>query len=150
MRVEWQRLEAFYHVAKAGSFTLASKRLNISQPCISRTIQILEHQFGVQLFYRVPKGVKLTPEGEIVLATISRTYDDLHGLFLSVQDEEKRERRDYSKYLGDLREIIELDHQTELKAKGEEAARVLLDSALADTVLHLEQIRDEIMETQND
>jgi DNA-binding transcriptional LysR family regulator len=46
----------------------ASKKLHLSQPALTRSIQSLESELGLQLFDRVPSGVVLTAEGKLVLA----------------------------------------------------------------------------------
>ena len=49
------------------SFLEASNKLYISQPAISKSINKLEEDLGVSLFYRANKGVTLTSDGEILL-----------------------------------------------------------------------------------
>jgi DNA-binding transcriptional LysR family regulator len=65
----------FYYVAKAGSFTRAGEELSISQPAVSQSIKLLEDSLGTKLFMRVPKGVKLTPEGEALFSYVKRGYE---------------------------------------------------------------------------
>lgn len=60
------RLRLFCAVAQAGSFAAASERLFISQPAMSHQIAALEHELGVRLFDRSPRGVRLTPAGQAV------------------------------------------------------------------------------------
>ena len=56
-------LELFYHVARNGGITAASRSMpyGIQQPAISGQITLLENDLGVRLFQRRP--FKLTPEG---------------------------------------------------------------------------------------
>ncbi|MBL0941937.1 MAG: LysR family transcriptional regulator [Alphaproteobacteria bacterium] len=70
--MEWDKLRVFYEVAKAGSITHASKVVNISQPALSRTIQMLEHQLKAKLFERVPRGVSLTKDGKLLYEHVIR------------------------------------------------------------------------------
>ena len=56
----------FYEVAKAGSFSKATNQLYISQPAISKSIQKLEDALHTRLFLRNSKGVRLTPEGQLL------------------------------------------------------------------------------------
>ncbi|MGZ3694448.1 MAG: LysR family transcriptional regulator [Bdellovibrionota bacterium] len=56
-------LRAFYEVAKAGKFSEAAKRINISQSALSRSVALLEAREGILLFDRSKKGVALTPKG---------------------------------------------------------------------------------------
>lgn len=60
-------LHHFLNVADAGNITTAAETLNISQPALTKSIQKLESEVGSKLFVRVPKGVKLTKAGEILL-----------------------------------------------------------------------------------
>ncbi|WP_247236823.1 LysR family transcriptional regulator [Telluribacter sp. SYSU D00476] len=61
------RLYVFYTVAKKLSFTKAAAELHITQPAVTRHIHELEQQFGVALFERAGKQIRLTPAGKIAL-----------------------------------------------------------------------------------
>lgn len=58
----WNKI--FHTVAVAKSFTKASDKLQMDKSTVSRSIDQLEQQLNVQLFYRDNKGVKLTADGE--------------------------------------------------------------------------------------
>lgn len=58
--------KVFYHVAKYGNISKAAESLFITQPAVSRAIRQLEDSLGCMLFFRTPKGVTLTQEGEIL------------------------------------------------------------------------------------
>ena len=60
-------LRCFLAVAQAGSMREAALRLRLAQSAISRRIQQLEEELGVQLLERGARGVALTPAGEILL-----------------------------------------------------------------------------------
>ncbi|NKC29329.1 LysR family transcriptional regulator [Falsiroseomonas selenitidurans] len=60
-------LRCFLAVAQAGSMREAAQRLRLAQSAISRRIQQLEEDLGVQLLERGARGVGLTPAGEILL-----------------------------------------------------------------------------------
>lgn len=60
-------LEIFVLAAENGSFSEAARLLHLSQPAISQTIQNLEKRFGVELFSRKGRSVKLTDAGEALL-----------------------------------------------------------------------------------
>lgn len=60
-------LKIFLVVASSNSFLEASNKLYISQPAISKSINKLEEDLGVTLFYRKSKGIDLTPDGEKLL-----------------------------------------------------------------------------------
>jgi len=59
-------------VARSGSIRKASERLNISASAINRQILNLEHDAGVDLFERLPRGVRPTAAGELILADVRR------------------------------------------------------------------------------
>jgi DNA-binding transcriptional LysR family regulator len=73
------QLRQLIAIAKNGNFRKASKELGISQPALTRSIQNLEHYFGVPLFDRLPNEVVLTEYGrnvkvwaeEIVTSTLN-------------------------------------------------------------------------------
>ncbi|MBH1941536.1 LysR family transcriptional regulator [Mobilitalea sibirica] len=75
MNIDLEYYKIFYHVAKARSFTQAGEELCISQPAVSQAIKLLETNLGSRLFIRVPKGVKLTPEGEVLLSYVQKGYE---------------------------------------------------------------------------
>lgn len=75
MNINLEYYKIFFHVANVGSFTKAGEQLCISQPAVSQSIRLLERDLGSRLFIRIPKGVKLTPEGEVLYTYIKRGYE---------------------------------------------------------------------------
>lgn len=65
----------FYEVAKLGSLSLASKKMFISQPAISRSIKKLEEELDVVLFYRTINGMNLTPKGKELYRYVEEAYN---------------------------------------------------------------------------
>lgn len=62
-----RRLLTFRAVARERSFSRAARELALSQPSVSNQVAALEREVGVQLLERRPGGLRLTPEGEILL-----------------------------------------------------------------------------------
>ena len=50
-------------IAERGSLRAAARDLGLAQPALSRSVQELEHELGVQLFERRARGMVLTPMG---------------------------------------------------------------------------------------
>jgi LysR family nitrogen assimilation transcriptional regulator len=61
--LELRQLRYFVSVARERSFTKASEKLHIAQPALSRQIQLLEDEFGVDLLHRTAKGAHTTEAG---------------------------------------------------------------------------------------
>jgi DNA-binding transcriptional LysR family regulator len=62
-----RHINAFVVIAEEGNFTKAARRLNLSQPPLSRLIQQLEVELGVALFSRSHRGAELTSHGRLLL-----------------------------------------------------------------------------------
>lgn len=75
MNINLEYYKIFYYVAKLGGITLAADELCISQPAVSQAIKQLENNLGSSLFLRTSKGVRLTPEGEVLYSYIKRGYE---------------------------------------------------------------------------
>lgn len=75
MRLE--RLEHFIEVAAAGSIRAAARRLGVSQPALTRSLQQLEEELGVQLMRRTVRGASLTPAGGTFLARARVAHAEL-------------------------------------------------------------------------
>ncbi|WP_076999683.1 LysR family transcriptional regulator [Variovorax sp. KK3] len=66
----------FEEVAAQKSIRRAAERLNIAPSAVTRQIARFEEQLGVPLFERLPRGVRLTAAGEMMLGQIRRMQRD--------------------------------------------------------------------------
>ncbi len=62
-----RRVLTFRSVAHHRSFSAAARALALSQPSVSNQVGALERELGARLLVREPGGLRLTPEGEILL-----------------------------------------------------------------------------------
>ncbi|WP_158270854.1 LysR family transcriptional regulator [Thalassorhabdomicrobium marinisediminis] len=65
----------FAQAVRDGSIRRASENLNIASSAVNRQLLLLEEEFGAPLFLRLPRGIKPTPEGSLVLEYIRRWQD---------------------------------------------------------------------------
>jgi len=73
--MRFEQLILFREVAELKSFTLAAKRLYVSQPSISQQIALLEKELGFRLFERNSKKVELTRAGSFFYHEAVREID---------------------------------------------------------------------------
>jgi len=74
------QMKYFLAVARCLSFTEAARSLFMTQPALSRQIQAMEAELGMQLFIRDKKNLKLTPGGSTLynkLPDFLRKYDEM-------------------------------------------------------------------------
>jgi len=61
-----QQLEALISLVEEGSFSLAAKKMHLSQPALTKNIRNAEDYLGAPLVNRSSMGISLTPEGKII------------------------------------------------------------------------------------
>ena len=92
-------LRYFVSVAELGSFVAAGKELNISQPSLSRSIQILETNLKKQLFLRSKKGAELTKEGELLYLNAKAIIKYNEKVFTNLVEQEIQEKKTVLEYV---------------------------------------------------
>jgi DNA-binding transcriptional LysR family regulator len=73
-------------VARLGSIRAAGDRLNVAPSAINKHILQLEETIGEPLFERLPRGLRLTPAGEILVAHIRRTMKEYSQVEAEIRD----------------------------------------------------------------
>jgi DNA-binding transcriptional LysR family regulator len=69
-----RHLLVFHGIAKAGSVNAAARFLHTSQPAVSRELRTLEERLGVVLFDRLPRGMRLTEAGQVLVDYAERIF----------------------------------------------------------------------------
>ncbi len=73
-------------VARCGSIRGAAERLHIASSAINKHVLQLEDAIGEPLFERLPRGLRLTPAGEILLAHVRRTMKEYSQVEAEIRD----------------------------------------------------------------
>jgi DNA-binding transcriptional LysR family regulator len=73
------RLRILVEVASCGSFSAAADSLSYTQSAVSQQIAALEAETGVTLLERLPRGVRLTPAGQVLLEYAEGIIARLHA-----------------------------------------------------------------------
>jgi DNA-binding transcriptional LysR family regulator len=91
--IELQHLMYFVAVAEEGSIRAAAQRLHLTQPPLSRHMRTLEERMGVRLLERTPRGVSLTPAGEVLLVEsrelLARLRHSIERVHLAAEGERR-------------------------------------------------------------
>lgn len=69
-------------IARAGSIRKAAETLAITSTALNRRVLALEEELGVPIFERLPRGVRLSTAGELLIAYVRNQisdYDKLNG-----------------------------------------------------------------------
>lgn len=78
-----RHIEIFHAVVEEGSVSAAAKRLNVSQPSVTKMLRQAEEDLRYPLFDRVRGRLQLTEEGRALAAEVRRAFaamDDVHQL----------------------------------------------------------------------
>lgn len=83
--LDFHQLRCFVAVAEELHFTRAAERLHMTQPPLSRQIQLLEHSVNASLFDRNNRVVRLTPAGRSLLPEARMILKLVENASLSTQ-----------------------------------------------------------------
>jgi len=86
------RMRYFEQVARSQSVRRAAETLNVSASAVNRQILMLENELGVALFERLPRGMRTTEAGNIILSVIRR-FDQDYAAAISEIDALRNLRR---------------------------------------------------------
>ncbi len=95
--MDLKQLRIFLHVAETGSLSEAAKRLNVTQPALSRQVRMLEEDTATPLFIRTGRGVRLSEAGEKLLPRARLLSEEMERL-----------KMDMSVFAGSMRGQVRL------------------------------------------
>ncbi len=73
-------------VAKSGSIRKAADMLSITSTALNRRILAMEEELGVRIFERLPRGVRLSAAGEILIHHIRNQLSDMERVKGQIAD----------------------------------------------------------------
>ena len=92
--MEIRELISFYHVARLRSVSRAAQHLEIGQPTVTTHLQKIEKEFGVTLFDRIKRPIRLTSDGvvfyELVAPIVEGVTDGIEALKMQMDYPEHR------------------------------------------------------------
>jgi DNA-binding transcriptional LysR family regulator len=86
--MELRQLRHFVAVAEERNFSVAARRVHLSQPALTRSIKTLEDALGTRLLERGPQGAVPTPSGERFLEHARMILNDCERARAELRDYE--------------------------------------------------------------
>lgn len=143
--MELSELEAFIAITRAGGFTRAATVLCISQPAISRRIELLERELGAPLFERISAGVRLTEAGQAFLPYAQQVLAAMHDGAAAVRALEEEEQGSITLALVGTLASTRLTGQLQAFRESYPRVRLLLHTARSAEVSELVQQGDALL-----
>jgi len=72
--VNARQLEVFHAIMSSSSLTQAARMLNVSQPAVTKSLQLLEGHLGVTLFERIKGRLQPAGDSEVLMPEIERLF----------------------------------------------------------------------------
>jgi DNA-binding transcriptional LysR family regulator len=74
------QLKIFEAVAEHLNITNVSRKLQVSQPSVSKQLRLLEQEYGLKFYVKSGRGIKLTQEGQLFQVTVKPILEQMEGL----------------------------------------------------------------------
>ncbi len=87
-----KQLTYFVQVAIDENYTVAARKLFISQPALSKVMKNLEQELGLKLFYYSDKKTKLTDAGQELFAKAKKLIEEYNALLASIHEKNDFEK----------------------------------------------------------
>lgn len=78
--IDTKQLQYFMACVQSGSFSEAAKSLYTTQSNVSKAIKTMENSMGISLFERLPRGIRLTSQGQQVYRQVCRIQKEMDSL----------------------------------------------------------------------
>lgn len=143
--MELNEIEAFVTIARAAGFTRAATILSISQPAISRRIDLLERELGAPLFERLPTGARLTEAGQAFLPYAKQALASTRDGAAAVRALEEEDHGSITLALVGTLASTRLTAQLQAFREAHPHVRLLLRTARSDEVSELVKLGDALL-----
>ncbi len=90
--MEFYQIEQFVKIAECGTISRAAEELFLSQPALTRSMQKLEQEMGVELFSRGKNRVELNENGKFAYMLAQNVMRDVHNLKEQVRQFDRSRR----------------------------------------------------------
>ncbi|WP_417697003.1 LysR family transcriptional regulator [Psychromonas sp.] len=84
-----KEIRSFVVIAHEKSVRKAADKLHIAASALSRQVKILEEDFGRKLLLRLPKGIELTEQGQVLYKQAQKWITEENRLRRSLEEENK-------------------------------------------------------------
>ena len=84
--MDLKQIRYFLEVVDQGSINMAAHKLGMTQPPVSKQMQLLEQELGCELFRRSSRPLELTPEGKVLYERGSALLAMAQGMVQAVAD----------------------------------------------------------------
>lgn len=84
--MDLKQIRYFLEVVDQGSINMAAHKLGMTQPPVSKQMQLLEQELGCELFRRNSRPLELTPEGKVLYERGSALLAMAQGMVQAVAD----------------------------------------------------------------
>jgi DNA-binding transcriptional LysR family regulator len=79
-------MRVVYEVGTRGSFTAAARALGYTQSGVSRQVGLAEQALGVELFERLPRGVRPTARGDVLIRHARSILERIDSAMLELEE----------------------------------------------------------------
>jgi DNA-binding transcriptional LysR family regulator len=86
MSIDLKKLRYVVEVARAGGITTAANTVCITQSALTRSVAEVEEDLGIQLFQRLPRGVRVTPAGRVFVDRAKQILANMDDLIAGAAD----------------------------------------------------------------
>lgn len=84
-------LRAFEASARHLNFTKAALELYVTQGAVSQQVRMLEERLSVVLFKRLPRGLEMTDDAQILFSVLTTAFSDIERVFKQFERGEYRD-----------------------------------------------------------